>query len=189
MKRIIPIIIALLCTATAGAQGIMGGHVTGNIQLDGQISHADSVIGAENVAEHLLTNARADILYTNGGFSAGLRFESYLNPMLGFNNEYKGAGIANYFVSYQSERISVTAGNFYEQFGSGMILRAYEDRYLGMDNALRGLSIVGRPINGITIKGVIGKQRKYWGYGDGLVRGIDGEFNLIASSNPWLRAN
>lgn len=188
MKRIIPIIIALLCTATAGAQGIMGGHVTGNIQLDGQISHADSVIGAENVAEHLLTNARADILYTNGGFSAGLRFESYLNPMLGFNNEYKGAGIANYFVSYQSERISVTAGNFYEQFGSGMILRAYEDRYLGMDNALRGLSIVGRPINGITIKGVIGKQRKYWGYGDGLVRGIDGEFNLNSLIKPMAES-
>ncbi len=188
MKRIVPIIIALLCTATAGAQGIMGGHVTGNVQLDGQISHADSVIGAENVAEHLLTNARADILYTNGGFSAGLRFESYLNPMLGFNNEYKGAGIANYFVSYQSERISVTAGNFYEQFGSGMILRAYEDRYLGMDNALRGLSIVGRPINGITIKGVIGKQRKYWDYGDGLVRGIDGEFNLNSLIKPMAES-
>lgn len=167
-----------LSAATAGAQGIMGGHVTGNIQIDGQISRADSIIGSENVAEHLLTNARADILYTNGNFSAGLRYEAYQNPMLGFNNNYKGQGIANYFVSYQTERLSITAGNFYEQYGSGMILRAYEDRYLGIDNSLRGFNINYRPYQGISLKGSIGKQRYYWEYANNLVRGIDGEFAL-----------
>ncbi|MBQ6069409.1 MAG: hypothetical protein IJK84_07900 [Bacteroidales bacterium] len=170
--------IMLLAGVTAHAQGIMGGHVTGNIQLDGQISHADSIIGAQDVPENLLMNARADILYTNGGFSAGLRFEAYQNPMLGFDNRYKGEGIANYFVSYQGERLSVTAGNFYEQFGSGMILRAYEDRYLGIDNSLRGLNVTLRPFDGVTIKALAGKQRYFWNYGDGLVRGIDGEVNL-----------
>ena len=175
----LPIVaIMLLAGVTAHAQGIMGGHVTGNIQLDGQISHADSIIGAQDVPENLLMNARADILYTNGGFSAGLRFEAYQNPMLGFDNRYKGEGIANYFVSYQGERLSVTAGNFYEQFGSGMILRAYEDRYLGIDNSLRGLNVTLRPFDGVTIKALAGKQRYFWNYGDGLVRGIDGEVNL-----------
>lgn len=163
---------------TAGAQGIMGGHVTGNIQLDGQISRADSTIGSSDVPEKLLMNARADILYTNGNFSTGLRFEAYQNPMLGFNAKYKGQGIANYFVSYQGEKLGITAGNFYEQFGNGMILRAYEDRYLGLDNALYGFNANYRPIEGITIKGVIGKQRCYWEYGEGLVRGMDGEFAL-----------
>ncbi len=163
---------------TATAQGIMGGQVTGNIQLDGQISRADSVIGASDVPENLLMNARADILYTNGNFSAGLRFEAYQNPMLGFNALYKGQGIANYFVSYQGEKLGITAGNFYEQFGSGMILRAYEDRYLGLDNSLMGFNVKYRPMNGVTLKGVIGKQRYYWEYGAGLVRGIDGEVSL-----------
>ena len=162
----------------ANAQGIMGGHVTGNIQLDGQISSADSIIGAQDVPENLLMNARADILYTNGDFSAGLRFEAYQNPLLGFDARYKGEGIANYFVSYQGEKLSVTAGNFYEQFGSGMILRAYEDRYLGLDNSLRGLNVTLRPFNGVTIKALAGKQRFYWYYGEGIVRGIDGEVNL-----------
>ncbi len=168
----------LFCSLFASAQGIMGGHVTGNIQLDGQISHADSVIGASDVPENLLMNARADILYTNGNFSAGMRFEAYQNPMLGFNALYKGQGIANYFVSYQGEKLGITAGNFYEQFGSGMILRAYEDRYLGLDNALMGFNVKYRPMNGVTIKGVIGKQRYHWEYGAGLVRGIDGEVSL-----------
>ena len=172
------LILALGVSGSAFSQGILGGHVTGNMQLDGQLSRADSVIGARDVQEKLLMNARADILYTNGNFSAGLRFEAYHNPLLGFNNMYKGEGIANYFVSYQGDIISITAGNFYEQFGSGMILRAYEDRYLGIDNSLRGLNVTLRPFNGITIKALAGKQRYFWDYSNGIVRGIDGEVNL-----------
>ena len=186
------LILAIGVSGSAFSQGILGGHLTGNIQLDGQISRADSVIGARDVQEKLLMNARADILYTNGNFSAGLRFEAYHNPLLGFNNMYKGEGIANYFVSYQGDIISITAGNFYEQFGSGMILRAYEDRYLGIDNSLRGLNVTLRPFNGITIKALAGKQRYYWDYSNSIVRGIDGEVNLnsliTSMSDSKLRA-
>ncbi len=178
----------LLCASTF-AQGILGGHVTGNIQLDGQISHADTVIGAQNVPEKLLSNSRADILYTNGNFSAGLRFEAYLNPMLGFDARYKGAGIANYFASYQSELLSVTAGNFYEQFGSGMILRAYEDRYLGLDNSIRGLNVTLRPFKGVTLKALAGSQRFFWIYQtSSLVRGLDGEVNLNGIINSMAES-
>lgn len=189
MKKTFATILLSICGTTLLAQGIGGGNVTGNIQLDGQISKADSVIGAENVPEWLLMNARADILYTNGNFSAGLRYELYQNPLLGFNANYKGQGIANYFVSYQGDRLGITAGNFYEQFGNGMIFRSYEDRYLGIDNAMMGLSLNYRPINGITIKGVIGKQRHYWDYGRGIVRGIDGEFALNDIFKPMTDWN
>ena len=73
-QKLLPLLLFVMGTTfVANAQGIMGGHVTGNIQLDGQISSADSVIGATDVPEKLLMNARADILYTNGNFSAGLR--------------------------------------------------------------------------------------------------------------------
>ena len=75
MKRILFFVFLSSLGSLATAQGIMGGHVTGNVQLDGQMSRADSVIGAQDVPEKLLMNARADILYTNGDFSAGLRFE------------------------------------------------------------------------------------------------------------------
>ena len=168
----------LLGCATAGAQGILGGHVTGNIQIDGQTSMRDTLIGADAVEEGLLLNARADVLYTNGNFSAGIRFEAYQNPLPGFNAKYKGQGIANYFASYNGSWLSVTAGTFYEQFGNGMILRAYEDRYLGMDNAILGFKLAVRPVNGLTLKGVFGKQRYYWEWGDGLVRGVDAELNF-----------
>lgn len=184
-KQLVILAMALMMAGGAVAQGIMGGHVTGNIQLDGQISRADSIIGSSDVPEKLLLNGRADILYTNGDFSAGLRFEIYQNPLLGFNAQYKGQGLPNYFVSYQGRRLSVTAGTFYEQFGSGMILRAYEDRYLGLDNSLLGFNVNYRPIDGITLKGVIGKQRCYWEHGRGLVRGLDAEVSLNSIIKPW----
>lgn len=171
-------ILAGLTAATATAQGIMGGHVTGNVQIDGQMSHRDSIIGATDVPQKLLLNARADILYTNGDFTAGLRFEAYQDPLLGFDAEYKGQGLANYFVSYNGKKLSFTAGNFYEQFGNGLILRTYEDRYLGLDNSLLGVNVQYRPVDGVTLKALAGKQRCYWSYGDGLVRGVDGEVNL-----------
>ena len=177
-KKVLALTLVAAMAAAAQGQGLLGGHVTGNVQLDGQMSSADSTIGAQDVPEKLLLNARADILYTNGDFSAGLRFEMYQNPLLGFDARYKGQGLANYFVAYNGERLSVTAGNFYEQFGSGMILRAYEDRYLGLDNSLFGLNVQYRPVDGVTLKALAGKQRIFWEYGDGLVRGVDAEVNL-----------
>lgn len=183
---------ALLCllfpiSNSAKAQGILGGHVTGNVQFDGQLSRRDSVIGSDDVPEKLLSNARADILYTNGNFSAGLRYEAYLNPMLGFNSQYTGQGIANYFVSYKTQSFAVTAGHFYEQFGNGMTLRAYEDRFLGLDNAIRGINVMYRPWNGVTIKGLVGQQRYYWDT-RGLVRGLDAEVSLNDIVKPWTEA-
>ena len=178
-NKLLPIIVFMgLAASTAMAQGIMGGHVTGNVQIDGQMSHRDSIIGAADVPQKLLLNARADILYTNGDFTAGLRFEAYQDPLLGFDAEYKGQGLANYFVSYNGKKLSFTAGNFYEQFGNGLILRTYEDRYLGLDNSLLGVNVQYRPVDGVTLKALAGKQRCYWSYGDGLVRGVDGEVNL-----------
>lgn len=171
----------------SAAQGILGGHVTGNIQFDGQISHRDTIIGADDVPKKLLSNIRTDILYTNGDFSAGLRYEGYLGPMLGFRPDYEGQGIANYFVSYRTQNFAVTAGHFYEQFGNGMTLRAYEDRYLGIDNALRGINIMYRPFNGVILKGVIGQQRYFWET-TGLVRGIDGEVNVNSLVESWKDA-
>lgn len=177
-----------MAAGNSAAQGILGGHVTGNIQIDGQTSTKDTIIGASAVEEGLLLNARADILYTNGNFSAGMRFEAYQNPLPGFNAKYKGQGIANYFASYNGDKLSVTAGTYYEQFGNGMILRAYEDRNLGMDNAILGFKVAVRPIDGITIKGVFGKQRYYWEWGDGLVRGVDAELNLNSIIKPFAES-
>lgn len=177
-RKILVVAIAFLpFYSTLQAQGILGGNVTGNFQIDGQTSRLDTVIGSRQIPEQMHLNARADILYTNGGFSAGLRYEAYLNPIEGFRPEYEGQGIANYFASYRTQNFAITAGHFYEQFGNGLTLRAYEDRFLGIDNAIRGFNVMYRPIKGVTLKGLVGQQRYFW-ESRGLVRGIDGEISL-----------
>ena len=183
MKKILLIISFIAFSINSFSQGIFGGKVTGNFQMDIQASREDSVIGAEKVNEKMLMNAFTNILYTNGDFSAGMRFEAYLNPILGFDKQYKGAGLAYRFASYKKDFLEITAGNYYEQFGNGLIFRSYEEKNLGLDNAMDGLKVIARPIEGIAIKGIIGKQRYYWedvwaSDDFGLVRGIDGEVSL-----------
>ncbi|MDR1973806.1 MAG: DUF6029 family protein [Bacteroidales bacterium] len=154
-----------------------GGTISGGVQIDAQIYQHDTAIGAQEVDEKFRTNGQATIQYANGGFSAGLRVEAYVPPMLGYDTRYKKVGVANYFVRYGNDFIDVTAGTFYEQFGSGLILRSYQDWNLGMDNSILGARAVIMPVSGITIKGIVGTERYFWEY-KGMVRGGDAEFSL-----------
>jgi hypothetical protein len=73
-------------------------------------------------------------------------------------------------------------GNFYEQFGNGLVLRSYEEWTLGYDNSIRGARVKFQPYQGISLKGLIGTQRYFWEpYADGnrgIVRGLDAEFYI-----------
>ncbi|MDL2314832.1 DUF6029 family protein [Bacteroidales bacterium OttesenSCG-928-C19] len=178
MKKVVFIALFAGCFAVANAQGILGGKVTGNIQIDAQISKEDKDIGAPDVPEKLLSNMYGNIQYTNGGFTAGMRLESYQNPILGFDAKYKGTGIPFRFASYKGDMFEVTVGNFYEQFGNGLVFRSYQEPNMGLDNAMDGLNVKFDPIKGVYLKAFVGKQRYYWGYGSGVVRGIDGEVSI-----------
>src|ERR1035437_10231324 len=153
------------------------GEIHGNFSLDAQYYNPDSSIGAPPVPAKMLMQGFSNLMYTNGNFNAGIRYESYLNPMQGFDPRYKGNGIPYRFASYKVNELEVTVGNFYEQFGSGMILRAYEEKGLGIDNSLDGFRLK-YVYHGIYLKGIVGTQRNYWGKGPGIVRGIDAEVHL-----------
>lgn len=183
MKKVFLIVtLCLMFSNYLFSQGILGGKVTGSFQTDVQFSKEDSVIGSSKVDEKILSNTFANFLYTNGDFSAGFRWEGYLNPILGFDKQYKGSGFANRFASYKKDFLEVTIGNYYEQFGNGLVLRSYEERNLGIDNAMDGVRVVAKPFKGVFLKALVGKQRYYWEkiweMDYGLVRGIDGEFAL-----------
>lgn len=171
-------ILVLISAGSVQAQDLLQGKISGNFQLDAQVYKADSAIGAEEVSERMLMNAFANVLYTQGNFNAGMRFESYINPILGYDKRYKGTGVPYWFASWEKESFGITVGHFYEQFGSGMTLRSYEERNLGYDNAIKGARIVFKPYQGIVLKGLIGTQRFFWEQGPGMVRGLDGEFAL-----------
>ena len=72
MRKItlVGIAVALCAALPLKAQTILGGKVTGNVQIDAQVSREDTAIGAANVPEKFLSNVFGNILYTTGNFRA-----------------------------------------------------------------------------------------------------------------------
>jgi hypothetical protein len=171
-------IIAPFVISSAQAQINVPFEIHGNFQLDAQYYLEDSVIGAPVVPEKFLSNGFGNLNMTMGNFRAGVRYESYLNPLLGFDTRYKGSGITYRYAGYTVGDLDITIGNFYDQFGSGLIFRSYEERGLGIDNAMDGIRLKYNPWNGIYVKGFIGEQRSYFEKGPGIVRGADAEVAL-----------
>ncbi len=178
MKRILLSTLAVFAAILTYAQEKERnwGELHGNFQFDGQLYLRDEAIDSSGEFypdERFLGQGYANLVYTNGKFRAGIRYENYQNVMLGFPEGYRGEGITYRFVQYTDNKFDITAGNFYEQFGSGMILRAYEERGLGYDNMFDGLRVIYEPISGLKLKGLLGKQRIYFENSPGIVRGFD----------------
>jgi hypothetical protein len=65
-----------------------------------------------------------------------------------------------------------------------MIFRAYEDRALGIDNAVRGGRIRWTSVKGLTVKALGGVQRRYWSWdSSSQVYGADVEGDFTS----WIR--
>ncbi len=154
------------------------GEIHGNFQFDAQYYRVDSLINAPKVPEKILSNGFLNLTYTKDKFYAGLRYESFLNPLQGYPSGFKGSGVPHRYAGYIADDFEVTVGNFYEQFGSGTIFRAYEEKNLGIDNSLDGLRVRFRPVKGIYLKGFVARQRSFFALGPGIVRGADIDFSV-----------
>jgi len=169
------------------------GQVSGSFQLDAQMYQPDSNLGITDSlinGKTVRMNAFGNIIYRLGNFSAGVRYEAYLPPMAGFDSRLEGHGFANRWARYKTGIIDLTVGNFYEQFGTGMIFRAYEEWTLGYDNSVDGVRLILNPMKGMTIKGIWGTQRYFWDTYEkddrGIIRGGDIDLflnDLFASMN------
>ncbi|MEZ5082124.1 MAG: DUF6029 family protein [Bacteroidales bacterium] len=174
------------CVGYSQAQDFLSnGKVTGNTQIDAQIYSEDSQLGITDSTlnyREFGMNGFANVLYSNGNFNAGLRFEGFLNPMIGYDDRYEGIGVPYWFASYKVSNLELTAGHFYEQYGSGLILRGWEEWTLGYDNNFYGFNAKFTPYKGITLKGLVGTQRYFWEKYEpdnrGIVRGADADFYL-----------
>ena len=167
--------------ALQGQNTTSPGELHAIFQFDGQAYVRDTVLdptGQFYPAEKFRGQGYGTFTYTRGPVRAGFRYENYQNALLGYPQGYKGEGIPYRFIQFQQDGLDITLGNFYEQFGSGMVFRTYEERGLGLDNAMDGVRIVSTWKNGFQIKGVLGRQRKYFATGEGIVRGFDAEYAL-----------
>lgn len=165
------------------------GQINGDFNLNMQFYQDDKSIEADAPDEIALNNSYLNIIYTKGNFTLGVRYESYLNALLGYSREYQGNDIIHRYATFNKDKLEVTAGNFYEQFGKGLTLRSYEDKGLGKDNSIDGIRIKYEPIDGLYLKSLIGKSRTFFTYSEGIIRGADAEIHLNTLLNWDLKTN
>lgn len=186
-RRILLLSLCSLLTFPAVAQDGDSGEkkiiVSGSVQSDILVPQKDKAIGADEVDNWALTNTYADVNVMSSHFDGGARFEFLEYPLPGYEDKFKGWGVPNIYIKAHYDKWNLTAGSFYEQFGSGFILRTYEERSLGVDNSLFGARLVVNPVSGLSIKALSGKQRRYWSLNDSWVSGADVELNL----DQWLK--
>lgn len=169
MKRLLIAAAAMGLSLAASAQDDYGqGNpdrkvtVHGSVQVDALFPEDDAVIGTEHYKEKLLGNVYANAGLFSKYVDAGLRVEYLQHPLPGFERQFKGWGVPNFFATGKYKGFELTAGDIYEQFGSGLILRTYEERSLGIDNSIRGGRLKVDALPGFRFTVLGGVQRVYW---------------------------
>lgn len=151
----------------------------GSIQSDILLPQEDSKIGTGTYNHWALTNTYADLNMMSRYIDAGVRMEFTQYPLPGFEPDFQGWGIPHLYMKGKFHGAELTVGDMYDQFGSGFIFRTYEERSLGIDNALRGARLSLTAIPGVQWKVLGGVQRTYWQWSrKAWVGGTDVEMNI-----------
>lgn len=137
---------------------------------------------AENEAEdRFRSNSYLTLAYKIDKFTFGAQLESYEpKALLNYSPQLDGVNLGTYYVNYNNDKgFEATLGHFYEQFGSGLALRTWEDRQLGIANSLVGGRIkYSTADNLVTIKALYGKQRIGFDFSESSIAGVDTEFQM-----------
>lgn len=192
MRKILGTLTAVfLVSATAfGQVEVGGGTFSGGIESTSQWHQSDEDLGIDQPKDPFRSNNYIRLDYNYGKFSAGLQYEAYLPTALeGYSPRFNDNKIATYYINYKGEQLDITAGYFYEQFGSGLILRSWEDRQIGINNAIKGVKVAYTPNDYTTIKALIGKNRLGFETTEGTLGGLDIETNLMRLFNKESLSN
>lgn len=168
---------AMLLPVAARSQGFLNGSFESN-----------SIYEPSPQPGGLYSNNYLKLDYVNGRFGAGMQGEVYYpSPLPGYDLSLRGIGLPVKYVSWNGGSWSVTAGDFYGQFGSGLVLRCHEDRNLGLANSLGGIKFSSAFLDdALSVTVLSGVPRQGLGYASSLVSGADvalslGDFSFGAS--------
>ena len=176
----------------ASAQGLAGGRLSGDLQSNVLFFNEDPSINATGTPQYNNylsgTETWLSLRYTQKDFSAFVRFDGFYNSNL-YNPTlaYNGVGLGAVTLTKTVGDLQFTGGYIYDQIGSGILFRAYEDRGLLIDNALIGLHMRYKPSDHFTIKGFVGNQKNTALFGqepfarrEPVIKGInaEGDYNL-----------
>ncbi len=185
MKRLFCFVAASLSLLTVWAQinlGEKGGVISGSVESNNIVYFNDKALSTPAPDTHFGSNDYLKVNYAIDRFSAGIQVETYLPALQGYEIGQYGRQfkvlLPMIYARWQDENYSVTAGNFYEQFGNGLVFRSFEDRQLGLNNSLVGLRATANIGKYVAIKALYGKPRLYNSYAHSWVGGADLSLSL-----------
>ena len=167
--------------------GFAQGHLSGDLMMNVNFFQRDSTIKASDnpLYDNYLSGGESwlNLRYSYKGFDAFVRADAFHNSNLYVPTQaLSGFGIGAWGISKDIGNLSVTAGYIYDQIGSGILFRAYEDRGLLIDNALVGLRLRYQLTDQIMIKGFTGQQKNVANFGrfDPIIKGLnlEGDFSV-----------
>ncbi len=177
MKKLILVALFFVGTVSFSQEN---GYFFGGLESNSQWLMPDDEIGFDAPEDRFRSNNYLQLNYALGKFTAGVQYEAYLpTVLLGYSDTWENQnGIGTYYLNFKNETLDITGGYFYEQFGSGLILRTWEDRQLGINNALKGLRVKFTPINEVQLTGIYGQIRNGFDVSEGVMQGIDANVDL-----------
>ncbi|HUM46791.1 MAG TPA: DUF6029 family protein [Chitinophagales bacterium] len=175
LRRLVLLSTAMMFCNIAFAQP---GNLSGDLQSNVNVFQRDSAIGAYNTPlyDNYFTGIESwlNVNYSINGFNAGIRLDAFLNSnLIDPNGSYTGVGIGYYYLEKQIGKLTVHAGHFYEQFGSGIVYRSYEDRGLGVDYATYGLNLKYALNDNWMLKGIAGLEKNLFSFYKPTIKGIN----------------
>ena len=163
-------------------------NLTVGFESNSQYYMDDEKTGDFTEENRFRSNNYLKIDYLISNFYFGIQAESY-EPisLLNYSPDFNQTNIALYYAGYKSKKIEVDAGYFYEQYGSGLILRSWENRQLGINNALRGVKVKFSPSDNIEFSALYGSQRSGFDVSDASIYGFNSEINIssILKVDTW----
>ena len=174
------VLVAFAATAAGreGREDRPKGQLTGSFESSSIFYVEDLKSGAIAPEDNFGSNNYLKADYYQGRFSAGIQAEGYMPVLQGYPTELKGVALTNYYMQWTDDSFSITAGTYYEQFGSGLLFRSYEDRTLGMNNALTGARFTYNYKDIVAVKAIWGLPRMGMKFTDTQVRGGDISFSI-----------
>jgi hypothetical protein len=182
--RTLVLLVALLLTTFIFAQNnqsfSIGVESNSQYYIDDEYTDHGEIVGKFNEENRFRSNNYIKLDYGIKDFSFGLQLEAYApQALLNYSPNFDSQiNIGTYFASYSRKKWGVTLGYFYEQFGSGLLLRTWEDRQLGINNSIRGAKLTFKPSEKIAITALFGNQRVGFKVSDGKIAGLDSNFDI-----------
>jgi len=188
MKKTVLLLLAFVSIIRiTGQEPQKPGYLSGSFETLTQVYLSDTTINALLPQDRVGSNNYLKLDYYYKSFSGGIQIESYLPSVAGYPVVLNETSVINRYFKYTGEKLSVQVGDFYEQFGSGLVFRSWENRQIGINNAVEGVNIQVNPTDFFRLKAIYGRQRKGFEHSASNVRGIDATLDLMQSGENDMK--